>query len=300
MQGRQLSVLLLIIVLLLSCLPAAAREPPLTAVATSAAPLWPGTTVHTLQVNGVERAYRLHLPPAARRSGPLPLVLNFHGLGSSAARQETISGFSPLADRHGFAVVYPQALPNQRGHPHWNTRRSEDQQADLDFVRSLLAELQLRYPIDRQRIYATGLSNGGGMANLLAGEMADSFAAVATVAGAYYDFADYRPARPIPILAFHGSADRIVPYAGRGQLPAIRRWAAFWAQHNHCGPVPATMQQQGAIRVERWSGAAEVILYTLEGHGHAWPGMTRPGAIAAGPVDASARIWAFFARHRLP
>ena len=216
MQGRQLSVLLLIIVLLLSCLPAAAREPLLTAVATSAAPLWPGTTVHTLQVNGVERAYRLHLPPAARRSGPLPLVLNFHGLGSSAARQETISGFSPLADRHGFAVVYPQALPNQRGHPHWNTRRSEDQQADLDFVRALLAELQLRYPIDRQRIYATGLSNGGGMANLLAGEMADSFAAVATVAGAYYDFADYRPARPIPILAFHGSADRIVPYAGRG------------------------------------------------------------------------------------
>ena len=137
------------------------------------------------------------------------------------------------------------------------------------------------------------------MANLLAGEMADSFAAVATVAGAYYDFADYRPARPIPILAFHGSADRIVPYAGRGQLPAIRRWAALWAQHNHCGPVPATVQQ-GAIRVERWSGAAEVILYTLEGHGHAWPGMTRPGAIAAGPVDASARIWAFFARHRLP
>lgn len=281
MQGRQLSVLLLIIVLLLSCLPAAAREPLLTAVATSAAPLWPGTTVHPLQVNGVERAYRLHLPPAARRSGPLPLVLNFHGLGSSAARQETISGFSPLADRHGFAVVYPQALPDQRGHPHWNTRRSEDQQADLDFVRTLLAELQLRYPIDRQRIYATGLSNGGGMANLLAGEMADSFAAVATVAGAYYDFADYRPARPIPILAFHGSADRIVPYAGRGQLPA-------------------TVQQQGAIRVERWSGAAEVILYTLEGHGHAWPGMTRPGAIAAGPVDASARIWAFFARHRLP
>lgn len=258
------------------------------------------TAVETIAVQGVTRSYRIHVPPATTQLRNAPLIFNFHGLGSSAAEQEKVTGFSRLADKHGFIVVYPEGLPNRRGSQHWNTRRIEDRQSELDFVKAMLARLQSQYQIDRRRVYATGISNGGGMANMLAGEMADTFAAIAPVAGAYYDFEMYRPSRAVPVLAFHGTTDRIVPYGGRGSLPDIRRWVAFWAEQNRCGPTPALIYDKGEVRAERWSGAAEVILYTIEGKGHTWPGSDMPRPMTTRQIDASALIWEFFARYTLP
>lgn len=258
------------------------------------------TAVETVVVNGVKRSYRVHVPLAATQAKHLPLVFNFHGLGSSGTEQEKVTAFSRLADKHGFISVYPEGLPNRRGGQHWNTRRSEDRQSELEFVKAMLARLQSQYQIDQKRVYATGISNGGGMANMLAGEMADSFAAIAPVAGAYYDFEMYRPSRPIPILAFHGTTDRIVPYGGRGSLPDVRRWAAFWAEQNRCSSTSALIYDKGEVRAERWSGAAEVILYTIEGKGHTWPGSDMPRLMTTRQIDASALIWEFFAKHTLP
>jgi polyhydroxybutyrate depolymerase len=252
--------------------------------------------------SGVVRHFRLHVPEDYRSDDPLPLILNFHGYGSNSKQEEALTGMSVKADREGFIVVYPDGLDST-----WYTGSGTDGQQDRQFVRDLITHLESQYAIDPQRIYATGISNGGGMTDRLACYLADLIAAVAPDSGAYNFWQDCSPSRPVPVLAFHGLDDNIVPYSGGspGMMePPIQDWASAWAARNGCASVPTESSLEGGVSVQNWSGCrddADVILYTLANHGHSWPGSPiMPRAITSQAVNATDVMWEFFMSHPKP
>lgn len=253
----------------------------------------PGDHVVHVTSSGQERDFVLHVPPGYEPGIPLPLVINLHGLGSNARQQERLSQMSVKADEEGFIVVYPQATGAPAA---WHIGAGDQAFADAVFLRDLIDFLEERMSVDPARVYVTGFSNGGGMANRLGCLFADRIAAIAPVSGAYLLWQSCRTARPLPVLAFHGTADAIVPYDGDAVLPAIPAWAAAWAERDGCDPEPSISLQQGSTTGQTWgncqSGSA-VTLYTIEGGGHRWPGLGQG-------LAATNEIWAFFLDHSLP
>src|SRR5262245_4606667 len=232
MKNRQV-VLLLSLMITAACnrplrnqaIPTGTSQPnPASAVA--------GTSAGTLSSGGETRHYLLHLPAAYQAGVAVPLVINFHGFNSNSRQEENLTGMSAKADREGFIVVYPDGLDST-----WYPGHGTAGEADLRFIRELVTEIESQYRIDPKRIYATGISNGGGMANRVGCDMADVIAAIAPDSGAYNFWQDCSPARPIPVLAFHGLDDNIVPYTGgtpKAMLPPIEEWATVWATRNGC------------------------------------------------------------------
>jgi len=259
----------------------------------------PGRYEGEVVSGGQLRRFLLVVPEAAPR--PAPLVIVFHGFIGNPTEVEDDTGMTGVAEDEGFAVVYPEGLGRPR---RW---RSDPRLGGLDvgFVRDLLALLDEALGIDPGRIYAAGMSNGGGMAARLACDASDLVAAVAGVAGAY-STGDCEPTRPVPVVAFHGDADPIVPYEGWGRLlPAVEGWAGEWAARNGCDSEPTLGAVATDVTTLRWAGCtegADVILYTVAGGRHGWPGSERTGEYlgSTGSVDASHLIWEFFAAHPMP
>ncbi len=264
---------------------------------------------------GETRTYILHVPPSYDPSAPVPLVISLHGFAEWPAHQMEISRWNDLADRFGFLVVYPAGTGFP---PRWRIRGSETGSTvpmiDAEFISNLIDTLAGKYTIDPTRVYANGLSNGGGMSDMLACTLSDRIAAVGGVSGAYlYPREQCHPRRPVPVIAFHGTADPIVPYAGGGSVsfhepfPPVTVWAADWAARNGCGDAPAELPPTGevtGIRYGECRDGAEVILYTIHGGGHAWPGNRPLPEWLVGrttqDIDATAVIWEFFLRHPIP
>jgi polyhydroxybutyrate depolymerase len=255
-----------------------------------------GTYDQEMFSGGQTRSYRLHVPANIQPGKPVPLVLGFHGAGGSGVDFEARSGFSTLADQAGFIVVYPQGLGSDISN--WDTMPNSQ---DVPFVRDLLDLLDKRCSIDPQRVFATGISRGGGMVNRLGCELADRIAAIGPISGDYAYSENCAPARPVAVVAFHGTLDPTIPYNGFG-LPGemheaynrigtpITTWAAAWGERNGCQAKPAIVFQQGSVSAQEWSGCragATVIFYTLNGGKHEWP-------VA---IDAAKTIWDFFTRH---
>lgn len=274
----------------------------------------PGETIiETLDVDGVLRQYRLYVPASYDSARPTALVISIHGFASNAAQQESFSNWNAVADDEGFVVVYPQGM----GIPaRWNSgplfAEGFAQADDVGFIRALVAHLTATLCIDPARVYANGLSNGAGMSNRLACEASDIIAAIGGVAGAYAPLT-CAPDRPVPVIAFHGTDDPLVPIdglergLGGGALPAIRDWVDGWAARNGCDVAsPEALPRIGAVTGIRYTNCindAEVVYYIAEGAGHTWPGGGPQVRIVAGEVnrdiDASRLMWAFFAQHPL-
>jgi polyhydroxybutyrate depolymerase len=216
------------------------------------------------------------------------------------------TGFDRQAEAGGFLAVYPNGWKRA-----WNAGRCCGRAArtgidDVGFLTALLDELESRYPIDPSRIHATGISNGGMMAYRLASELGERFAAIAPVASAMVT--DCREGRPVPVLHIHGTADRNAPYAGGVgsrsysgfHYPSVDETLAPWRARNECRPAPETTNSSPDLRVDRWPGLADVVLHTIEGGGHSWPGGQRMSRFLDPPseaVDATVTIWEFFAAH---
>ncbi len=278
--GRRTQLLLLLLLLGAAC-QRPVRAPEATPLAEAG--------VQTLVINGEPRRYHLHLPPNPPSAG-MALLVSLHGLGGSPEEQERLSGASELADREGFAVVYPegQSIGRQLG---WITLPESE---DVLFLRTMVVTLRDQLNVDPGRIYLTGHSNGGGMVHRLMCDAADLFAAASTVAGAYLYEQPCEPSRPMGLIAFHSLDDSIVPYEGSAQTPKLTSWAAGWATRNGCEPFPKKSAEEAGVQLLRWSSCAdgvEVLLYTLDGVGHRWPG----GPGAEGALDASQVTWDFFA-----
>lgn len=270
----------------------------------------------TLLSSGKQRKYLLYVPPSYDPSRPTPLVITIHGFAQWPANQRDVSRWNPLADEYGFIVVYPSGtgFPKRWG-AHGRTNLLTPPAEDVTFISDLIDKLEGEYNIDPTRIYANGLSNGGGMTYLLACKLADRIAAIGTVAGAYtFPLHECQPSRTVPMIVFHGDADPIVPYYGGKSgpfdqpFPVIPDWVAQWARQNGCNETPVELPAQGQVTGIKYIGCnqgAEVPFYTIHGGGHAWPGGgTLPQAIVGltrQDIDATRTMWAFFQQYaRIP
>jgi polyhydroxybutyrate depolymerase len=178
----------------------------------------------------------------------------------------------------------------------------------VQLVRDLIDSLEARCSIDPARIYATGHSRGGGMANRLGCDLSDRIAAIAPVSGDYEYSEDCFPSRPVAVVAFHGTNDPTIPYHGfgvPGQIHGsylrtgtpIPNWASAWAERNGCTSGSATVFQEGSLSGQGWGDCrlgADVVLYTINGGTHSWPG--GQGELG-GEFSAAQMIWDFFTRH---
>ncbi len=272
----------------------------------------------TILSSGEQREYLLYVPSSYNRTRPAPLVISLHGGAMWPAHQRDLSGWNELADEHGFLVVYPAGTTLLRGsgrHRVWDVNRGPGLEKDVRFISDLIDKLQKTHNIDSTRIYADGLSNGGGMAFVLSCTLSERIAAVGLVGSAQFlPWSWCTDRRPVPMINFHGTADSFVPYDG-GDSPVSNRhvfpntavWTANWARRNGCDPQPVESSVASDVtRIEYRSCAndAAVVLYRIAGGGHTWPGGEPMPEWMVGPtstgVDASREMWSFFGAHPHP
>ncbi|HKC49107.1 MAG TPA: PHB depolymerase family esterase [Gemmatimonadales bacterium] len=267
----------------------------------------------TMVVAGQEREYLLYVPASLDRTRPAPLVISLHGAGLWGAAQREISQWNRVADRERFLVVYPSGAPGA-GPRVWHLEANDSLPQDVRFIAALIDTLAAQFDIDRTRIYADGLSNGGGMAFALSCTLSDRIAAVGLVGPALtLPWRWCTDRHPIPAIWFHGTADRAAPYHGGTSLvaptepfPSIPAFVAKWAQRNRCGATPQDSSIAADITRSVYTQCADdatVVLYTIRGGGHTWPGGGPLPDAWVGPtnreIDATSLIWAFFCEHPL-
>lgn len=279
----------------------------------------PGTRELTLTAAGEQRSYLLHVPPARpRRLGravAYPLLVVLHGSGADGQTVRRMSGLDSAADDRRFLVAYPNGTTGRLGlQSDWNAGEccgpARDRQVDdVAFVRSLIEQVALRMPVDRDRVFVAGFSDGARMAYRIGCELSDRVAAVAVVSGSL-TYAHCRIRRPVPLVAFHGTADDQVAYddsahaaparpvvAAASMLPSSVR---FWAASNDCRSVSLARQSPHVTRATFGGCAADVMLFTIEDGQHAWPG-GRPdgdaGDMPTAELSASREMVRFFFRH---
>lgn len=273
------------------------------------------TEVVQLEHGGRTRSYRLRIPPGVERMKSTALLFVFHGGGGNGEQAERSTRFCDIADRERFCVVYPDGTGYFRNRLlTWNSGgipvyASEHDVDDASFVRAVLASVQTRAPIDLDRVFATGISNGGMMCHRLARECADVFAGIAPVSGAM-NFTEKDASMPIATLLVHGTKDehvligggrpkRSIGKAGDRVDASLADAADYYRRRNGCSGDPL-VESEGAARIETWSNGhgLPVRVVTIAGGGHAWPGGERgdyPGADEPSDWPASERIWSFFA-----
>jgi polyhydroxybutyrate depolymerase len=264
------------------------------------------------------REYLLHVPASTRGA----LVLVFHGGGQTAAQQQEISGFDALADREQFIVAYPDAVEKV-----WRDGRdllglglgiNERDVDDVGFAKAVVADIAKTHAFDRARVFATGFSNGGILANRLGCEAADTFAAIAPVAGtpAKSLVASCHPSAPVGVVGIHGVADPSVPFAGNSQVEGSRATQELWRTLNGCSArvttasLPTIVRDDTAVDRRAYQGCrgnADVVWYEIQGGGHRWPphheeGLRetlalRENGVSSRNINASEVIWSFFAAH---
>jgi polyhydroxybutyrate depolymerase len=275
-----------------------------------ASPTVPGQTIETsLTSGGLQRTYRLHVPVGYNSHQMTSLVLNFPGMNETAKEQESYTHYSALADQQHFLVVYPQGTLGSDGKLGWSTYGKYDPTVnDILFISDLLTALQHQLCVDPARIYATGMSNGGGMTNLLACQMAGRIAAFVPVAAAIYPIpGGCHPARPVPYLEFHGTSDPIVHYNGSTPLnfAPVMQTMQNWATLDGCTSGPTTFFQQADVTGLQWANCQKGVMvqhYNINGGGHTWPGarsVPRLGTTTQ-TISATTLGWQFFQHYQLP
>jgi polyhydroxybutyrate depolymerase len=254
--------------------------------------LAPGDYTETLDHDGVLREYLVHVPAGYSGTTPVPLVIDIHGFRSPATQEARISGWREKSDAVGFIVVAPKGLDLS-----WNAgslccgTSLANGVDDEGFLRALVAQMGQEACIDAKRVYATGLSNGGAMAHMLACQDADLFAATAPVSMGNLTI-PCQPARPISVVMFRGTTDLNVPYDG-GEVPGALADFNQWKSINGCAGEPSTTH--GICQTySGCSAGVEVTLCTINaGHVLYADAVTQGAAIP----DVA---WEAFARQTLP
>lgn len=258
------------------------------------AALWIMLALFAQDVNFADRTYELFVPESYVEGQPAPLLLVLHGAGGSGARSRGWLGLDELAEEYGFIVAYPDGLANNwdfgTGLP---TRSGAPFRVDdVGFLVWLVDEIGSSYSIDRERVFAAGMSNGALMAYRLACEAPETFTAIAGVAAPVYAPAVRGCAdRPVSVLFIHGTDDRILPWdrvrLRNGQVIGLSAFDsfAFWSRHNGCSQdaadlqaenLPDTAPDDGSVvrhlALADCAEATQVHFYGVEGGGHTWPG----------------------------
>ncbi len=292
---------------------------PAAALAAACASLTVPVESSALVHNDTNRSYRLYVPASVRdRDGPAALVLVLQGAGPGFDIMD-ITRMAAVADREGFAVAFPNAVGDL-----WNDgalkAAGPNESRDVAFLRRVVADIEAEgLKVDRRRVFALGLSNGGMMSLRLACEAADLFAGVGAIAANMPAALapDCRPSAPVSVIVVNGTDDPVVPYRGGtvrvgvvgfGKVLSTDETMALWARANGCGPpsplaaLPDRDRGDGsrAMQVDYADcRGARLRLIRIEGGGHTWPGgMQFMPALLIGTVnrdiDAGQAAWTFF------
>lgn len=261
----------------------------------------------TLTHDGIERAYTVHLPTGFTLDQSRPLVINMHGFTSNRQQQQFYAGMDPVADANNFIVVYPDGIGAA-----WNVGWSFGSTADdVGFISALIDQLNTDYNVDLNRVYSTGMSNGGFMSYVLACELSDRITAIASVTGGMVPGtpANCNPERTVPIMEIHGTADGTVPYNGSFIVVPTEETVAFWVDKNNCNATPTitsvpNVSTNDGSTAENFlytdcDGNTTVELYKITGGGHTWPGASVLVGVTNQDFAASEEIWRFFSQFQL-
>jgi polyhydroxybutyrate depolymerase len=265
-----------------------------------------GSIIH----DGVQRNYILYIPAIYTGTSSVPLVLNFHGYGSNATEQMWYGDFRSISDTAGFLIVHPEGtLLN--GTTYWNVGgwTIGSTVDDVGFTEALIDTLTLMYNIEETRIYSTGMSNGGFMSFLLAGQLSGRIAAIASVTGSMTpeNFNSSNPQHPTPIMQIHGTSDDLIPYNGISYSKPIEDVLQYWAGFNNCNTSPEitalpNLDPNDGSTVEHFAyeggdNGVSVEHFKITGGEHTWPGSAVPLPGTNNDIIASIEIWKFFSKY---
>ena len=303
-----------------SVVPASTHATGPSAGCTAGTKAQPGKANETLTSGGKERAYELDIPAGYDGTKPYAVVFGLHSLTVDYRIVPGMSGFADMNPTYDFIVVSPSGLISTV--PYWNAAPAADNY-DVTFLTELLDHVEATLCVDTARVFSVGMSNGAQMSSLLACRLPDRIAAIAPIAGV--EFNEPCTGAPVPVIAFHGVADPIVPYAGgglnsvtianqnfyKGTVPAgvatptgvdesMKRWAA----HNGCGPDFVETRVSPEVRKRTWPQCkAATVIYLVDNGGHAWPGKPQPSfeksfGHGTTEIDATSLMFAFFFDHQ--
>lgn len=269
-----------------------------------------GLIFESLQHDGIEREFILNIPASYDGNEAMPVIFNFHGFGSNANQQMFYGDFRPIAESEGIILVHPEGtLIDDQGH--WNVGFSaNDSEADdIGFTEAMIEYLIENYNIDETRIYATGMSNGGFMSYLLACQLGDRFAAIASVTGSMTPetFENCQPTHPTPIMEIHGTNDETVPYDGAIFTMPIDDVMSYWVNFNNCDATPEQVEVEDVNGSDGNTASYFIYsdcdnnitteLFRINNGSHTWPGaiFVFPGTNL--DINASQEIWNFFSKY---
>ncbi len=281
-----------------------------------------GLAPSTLFWGGRERSYILHVPPAAESSAKLPLVIALHGAGQDAVGFAEETRLAEAADASRMVVVFPDGSGTEPGKLSWNAHfccgiGAAEQVDDIGFITALIDRIAARIPVDRKRVYATGMSNGGMLSYQLAAARPESFAAIApvsaTIGGTSRNgdrFVIAAPGQPVPVMIIHGRKDPYVLFDGgssrmlswpKRSNMSVADALAFWSAADDCTAEPARSEPEpGKLRLVDYGdcrGGSTLVLWEIEDGEHNWPADAQFPA-GATMRSAAEEIVAFFAEHR--
>lgn len=278
----------------------------------------PDDPLCAVTVRNLSRTYLLHVPSGYKSGHSAPLVIVLHGGAGNCYPARRITEMNAKADKEGFIVAYPNGTGLLKRHLlTWNAvdccgYAKSKTINDVAFLEALIEKLCSQFSIDKSRIYVAGYSNGGMLAYLVGSKLSDKVAAIACVAGSMSGKED-PPDKPISVIIFHGTADKHVPFTGG--VGKLAKWGypvnsmsvsyavSFWTKADGCS-VPGKQTQNGQVIQEVFDNGkdgSEVVLYTIKGGLHSWPGGKRTWIKADLPyphLSATDEIWEFFKRHQ--
>ena len=264
----------------------------------------------------MNRTYLLHLPTGYDGTNDIPLIVAMHGGFGNAYSIEYQSQLSTKADAENFIVVYPEGVVGGvLNISSWNAGwccgyASNSNVDDVGFINALLDTLINLYAVDTNRIYATGMSNGGFMSYRLGCELSERIAAIAPVA-ASMSMVDCNPSRPVPVIDFHSYLDTHIPYyGGIGSGPSNHynppqdSVLNVWAENSNCVDLNDTIVHNSEYTFIKWTSCdcnSEVQHYITQDGGHTWPGgvQTTMGDSVSNYISATDLLWSFFQQHSL-
>lgn len=285
-----------------------------------------------LETGGYARVYGVYAPRNLEKAKKYPLLVILHGGGGTGKGMPRLTrgGFEKLAGERGALLAYPEGIDKN-----WNDYRADKSRKaqrenidDVAFISAMLDEIAKGYPVDKERVYAAGISNGAMMSYTLACRAPDRFAAVAPVAGAMPEnlVPTCSPSRPVPILIISGTKDNLVHWEGGyvtgpfgkkklGRTISVEKSRDFWLEKDSCDAAKKEVSKTDSdpedgtsIARETYSscaGSGAVEFVRIDGGGHTWPGGWQylPEFVVgktSRELDANTEIWNFFMKHSLP
>tara|TARA_Y100000385_G_scaffold291088_1_gene367142 strand:+ start:2388 stop:3530 length:1143 start_codon:yes stop_codon:yes gene_type:complete len=265
----------------------------------------------TIMHGGLQREYILYVPANYTGSDAVPILFNFHGYTSNASQQMVYGDFRAIADTAGFIIVHPEGTVDNTGATHFNVGWLTSNVDDVGFTLAMIDSLSSAYNIDQERIYSTGMSNGGFMSFLLACELSDRIAAVGSVTGSMtlQSLPTCNPLHPVPVVQIHGTSDGTVIYTGTQFSEPVTDVIQFWADFNNCDPtatvenIPNTSTNDGST-VEKFThtngdNCADVVHFKVTGGSHTWAGAVFPSPGTNYDIDASTEVWNFLSQYTI-